>query len=82
MLVEDKDARGADNGRFQFYEALVNVNYRVADNVHVGIEVFRKEGQDFNHNGTKTATSWNRNFALGLPGTWVKITSCLKWNHN
>lgn len=57
MLVEDKDARGADNGRFQFYEALVNVNYRVADNVHVGIEVFRKEGQDFNHNGTKQQTS-------------------------
>lgn len=55
MLVEDKDARGADNGRFQFYEALINVNYRVADNVHAGIELFRKEGQDFNHDGAKTA---------------------------
>lgn len=55
MLVEDKDARGADNGRFQFYEALVNLNYRVADRVNVGLELFRKEGQDFDHDGHKTA---------------------------
>lgn len=62
MLVEDKDARGADHGRFQFYEALINFNYRAADNVHVGLELFRKEGQDIDHHGSKTANVLEQEF--------------------
>lgn len=62
MLVEDKDARGADSGRFQFYEALVNFNYRAADRVNVGFEVFRKEGQDYNHDRHKTANVLEQEF--------------------
>lgn len=71
MLVEDKDARGADQGRFQFYEALVNFNYKLMDDVYVGLELFRKEGQDFNHHGSKTA-----NVLEQEPRPWVA------WNMN
>jgi len=71
MLVEDKDARGADSGRFQFYEALVNFNYKLMDNVYVGLELFRKEGQDFDHQGSKTA-----NVLEQEPRPWVA------WNYN
>ena len=78
MLVEDKDARGADSGRFQFYEALVNFNYRVADRVNVGFEVFRKEGQDFNHDGDKTANVLEQEFRPWVAWSMGKSNFLLK----
>ncbi|AEX54083.1 porin family protein [Rahnella aquatilis] len=52
-LTEDKGANGADSGEFVFYEALLNVSYRVTDDFTVGTEFFRKEGNDYDRNGNR-----------------------------
>lgn len=69
MLVEDKNARGANNGHFQYYEALINFGYKIADDVYAGLELFRKEGQDFNHEGDKIS-----NVLEQEPRPWITWT--------
>ena len=53
LLVEDKDADGADAGKFVFYEALFNVRYQLLPNWSSGVEFFYKEGDDYNHAGQR-----------------------------
>ncbi|WP_019614020.1 hypothetical protein [Psychromonas ossibalaenae] len=56
-LTEDKDANGADLGKFVFYEALFNFNYQLADNLTAGVEFFYKDGNDYDTDGVKGANT-------------------------